>query len=74
MGVENIKIDYKRKLVVAQTSDDKFQVMLEGIEANQHLRPMLRAAEKFLHIKLAQTRPTPAIKVPPTETGEPKKE
>ena len=72
MGVE--KTDYKRKLIVVQTQDDKFKIMLDGIEANQHLRPMLRAAEKYLHVKLAQNRPQPAIKVPPTVTGEMKKE
>ena len=79
--VENAEeLKYDRKLLVYQMPDAKFEVELEGVTANHQLRPMLRAAERALHIKLHSgrqhapiaERPALKSKVMPTETGDPK--
>ncbi len=72
--------EYQRKLLIYQMPDGTFAADLEGITAKQQLYPMLRAAEKALHIKLHSgrehapiaERPAFKSKVTPTETGDTK--
>jgi hypothetical protein len=44
----------KRSVLITQDADDKFTVVFEGVTAKHNLQPLLRAAEKELHVKLAR--------------------
>jgi hypothetical protein len=44
----------KRSVLILLQQDDKYEVIMENVTAKQFLRPMLQAAEKALHLKLAR--------------------
>ena len=44
----------KRSVLIMLDENDKYEVIMENVTAKQYLRPMLQAAEKHLHIKLAR--------------------
>jgi hypothetical protein len=45
---------YKRVLIVKQTIDDRYETELIRIDGRRYLLPMLRAAEKELHVRIAR--------------------